>query len=71
MDCYKFGEKLKGFAERKFDNEKDMLCMVTEMEDLIKVFKEENTPENLNEDAEYSTLKKKRLYLALIRYMDG
>ena len=31
----KFREKLKGYAERKFDNTKYVMCVVTYMEDLM------------------------------------
>ena len=34
----RFREKLKGYVERKFDNSKDMLCAVTDMEYPMKTF---------------------------------
>ena len=35
-DFDKFREKLKGYVERKFDNPKDLLFVVTDMEDPMK-----------------------------------
>ena len=35
--------------ERKFDNAKDVLCVVTEMEDPIKIFEEDTMMEDLYE----------------------
>ena len=55
--------------ERKFDNTKYVMCVVTEMEDPIKNF-EENIPKYLDEDEFKSTLKNKITELALKRYMD-
>ena len=56
--------------ERKFSNAKNVLCVVTYMEDMIKTFEEENMPEDLDKEEEKSILKKKILQLALTRYMD-
>ena len=56
--------------ERKFDNAKDVLCVVRDMEDPMKIFKEENIPEDLYEKEAKSSLKNKILELALIRYID-
>ena len=35
-DFEKFGEKLKGYVERKFDNAKYVMCVVTNREDKMK-----------------------------------
>ena len=45
----KFRVKLKGYAERKFENSKYMMCVVTYMEDSMKVFEDKIVPEYLNE----------------------
>ena len=37
-DFDKFREKQKGYVERKFDNAKDVMCVVTYMEDLMEFF---------------------------------
>ena len=37
-DFDKFREKLKGYVEIKFDNTKDVMCVVTYMEDPMKMF---------------------------------
>ena len=42
MDVDKFRNKIKGYAERKFDNLKDVMCVVTDMEDPMKTFEENN-----------------------------
>ena len=34
----KFREKLKGYVERKFDNAKDVMCVVTDMDNPMKIF---------------------------------
>ena len=70
-DFDKFREKLKGYVERKFENEKYVLCVVIEMEDQIKTFEENNMPEDLDEEEAKCTLKKKILELALTRYING
>ena len=46
----KFREKLNGYVERKFENEKDVFCVVIEMEEKVKSFEEYNIPEDLYED---------------------
>ena len=66
----KFIDRLKGYVERNFDNEKDVLCVVTDMEDLMKTSEEENMLENLDEEKSKSILKNRRLELALMRYLD-
>ena len=55
--------------EREFDNEKDGMCVVTEMEYTMKKFEEKNMMEYLDEEEAKFTLKKKRLESALTRYM--
>ena len=37
-DFENFREKLRGCVERNFENEKDVLCVVTYMEDIVKTF---------------------------------
>ena len=44
----KFREKLKGYVEIKFDNKKNVLCVVTDMEDPTKTFEEDNMSEYLD-----------------------
>ena len=44
----RFREKLKGYVERKFDNAKYLLCVVTDMEDPTKTFEEDNMSEYLD-----------------------
>ena len=48
-DFYKFKDKLKGYSERKFDNAKNVMCVVIDMEDPVKIFEDKNTPEDLYE----------------------
>ena len=45
----KFRGKLKGYAKRKFENVKDAICVVTDMEDPMIFFEENNMPEDLDE----------------------
>ena len=45
----------------KFYNAKDVLYVVTEMEDTMNVFEEDTILDNLNEEESKSTLKKKNL----------
>ena len=66
----KFREKLKGYVERNFENAKDVLCVVTDMEDPIKFLKRTLYRKIQMRRKENSILKKKRLELALTRYMD-
>ena len=47
--------------KRKFYNAKDVLCLVTYMEDTMNVFEEDTILDNLNEEESKSTLKKKNL----------
>ena len=47
-----------------------MLCVVTNMEDPMKTFEEDNMPEDLDEKESKSILKKKIIELPLTRYMD-
>ena len=55
--------------ERKFDNEKYGMSVVTEMEYTMKTFEEKKMMKYLDGEEAKSTLKKKRLELALTRYM--
>ena len=50
MDFDKFKEKLKGYAERKFDNSKYGMYVVTEIEDPVKKFEDNNMPGYLFEE---------------------
>ena len=43
----KFIDRLKGYAERKFENSKNVLGVVTEMEDRMEIFEENNILEDL------------------------
>ena len=65
-----FREKLKGYVERKFYNVKDVMCVVTYMEDPMKTFEDNNITEYLNEEEENSILNKKRIGLSLTGYME-
>ena len=56
--------------ERNFDNTKDVIYVVTEMEDSMGIFEEKNMPKYLYEGEEKYTPKKKILELELKRYMD-
>ena len=40
---------MKGYSERKFDNAKNVMCVVIDMEDPVKIFEDKNTPEDLYE----------------------
>ena len=71
MDFDKFREKPKGCVERKFENAKDVLCVVIDMEDLMKKIEEDNILGGLDEEEAKLILIKKILELALTRYMDG
>ena len=46
------------------------MCVVTYTEDPMKTFEEKNMPGDLYEEESKSILKKKRIELALTRYMD-
>ena len=64
-DFDKFREKIRGYVETKFDNSKDVICVVTDIEDAMQFLKKNNKTEDLDgEEAKY-ILKKKRLELAL------
>ena len=56
--------------ERNIDNVKDVMYVVTDMEYPMKTFEEYKMPKYIDEDESKSILKKKRLELALMRYMD-
>ena len=56
--------------ERKFDNAKDFLCVVTYMEDTMKIYGDKNIQEFLDEEESKSIMRKKRLELVLTRYRD-
>ena len=45
----RFREKIKGYTERKFENANDMICVVTYVEDTVKMFEDNNMTEYLNE----------------------
>ena len=47
--------------ERKINNEKYVICEVTDLKDPIKTFEENNIPKYLDECEANSILKKKRL----------
>ena len=66
----KFRDKLKGYVDINIDNQKDVLCVVTDMEDAMNCFEEDNMPEYLVEYEAKSVLKNKSLELELMRYMD-
>ena len=69
-DFDKFRDKLKAYVEINLDNTKDVLCVITDMEYPMIFFEEDNMSENLDKEEAKSTPKKKRLELALTRYMD-
>ena len=46
-DFDKFKEDLKGCLDRKFDNSKYLMCVVTYMEDTMKTIEQENMPKYL------------------------
>ena len=56
--------------ERNFDNVKDVMCVVTYIEDPMKTFEENNMLEYVDEEEAKYTLKKKIIGLALKRYID-
>ena len=56
--------------ERKFDNTKGVMYVITDMEDTLKQFEEKNMMGYLYEEEENFNLKKKKLELALTKYMD-
>ena len=45
-----FRKKLRGYVERKVDNAKYVMCVVTEMGDPTKPFEEDNMPKGEDED---------------------
>ena len=45
----KFRGKINRYLERRFDNEKYVMCAVTDMEDTMKTFEEKNMTEGLYE----------------------
>ena len=55
---------------RNLEEVKYVMCVVTDMEDPMKTFEEENIPKYLDEDESNSILNKKSLELALTKYMD-
>ena len=57
--------------ERIFDNAKDVLCVLTDLENMMKIFEENNIMEDLYEEEAKSILKNKILELLRTRYMDG
>ena len=65
-----FRDKLKGYVQRKFDNAKYVIYVVTYMKDPMKCFEESIVKEDLDEQEANSISKKKRLELSLTRYMD-
>ena len=67
--CDNFIEKLKGYTDRNIDNEKYVMCVVIYMEYPMKMFEEDNMQKYLDEEEARSILKKKRLELALTRYI--
>ena len=60
----KFREKLKGYVEININNMKDVMYVVTDMEDKMKTFEEYNIPKYLFKEEVKSTLKHKILELA-------
>ena len=56
--------------ERKFDNTKGVMYVITDMEDTLKQFEEKNMMGYLYEEEENFNPKKKKLELALTKYMD-
>ena len=56
-----FRDKLKGYLERNLYNATYVMCVVTDVEDPIKTFEEDNMPKYLDEDEAKSILKNKRL----------
>ena len=60
-DFDKFREKLKGYTERNIENATYMMCVVTDMDDTMKKFEEDNVPKYLDEEEVMSILNKKRL----------
>ena len=67
MRFYKFREKLKGYTERKFDNVKDVMCVVIDRKDPLKSLKRKKFRIILYEHEAKSILKKKSQELALMR----
>ena len=59
-----------GYVETNVDHVKDVMCVVTDMGDPMKTFEDNNILGYLDEEEENFILKKKRLELALTRYMD-
>ena len=57
----KFREKLKGYVEININNMKDVMYVVTDMEDKINTFEEYNIPKYLIKEEVKSTLKQKIL----------
>ena len=53
-----------------FYNTRDVLCVVTDMEEPMKTFVENNTPEDLDEEEAKHIPDNNKLELALTRYMD-
>ena len=45
-----FSDKLKGYMEGKLDNEKDVMCVVTDIENPTKTFEEGKMPKYLYEE---------------------
>ena len=65
-----FGEKLKSYVERYFENVKDVLCVLIDMEDMMKQIEDNNILGYLYEEESNFIPKKKILELSLTRYMD-